>query len=174
MIRAATAADRPAVRSLQRFLDEPAPALLAAAFDAGVGSVLVAEPGDGTTDAVGYALSVPGDSGTGTTGEDPVVVYLAELVVAPAYRRRSVGARLVRTVGERCTGCDQLRVTTRADDGEARAFYRDQGFEHVADLPGHFVDAESRPDGTGDSDRCGRDCPGDDRRDGVLLVRDLQ
>lgn len=174
MIRAATAADRPAVRSLQRFLDEPAPALLAAAFDARVGSVLVAEPGDGTADAVGYALSVPGDPGPGTTGEDPVVVYLAELVVAQVYRRRGVGARLVRAVGERCAGCDQLRVTTRADDGGALAFYRDQGFERVADLPGHFVDEGSWLDGTDDPDRCGRGGAGDDHRDGVLLVRDLQ
>lgn len=174
MIRAATPADRPAVRSLQRFLDEPAPALLAAAFDAGVGSVLVAEPGGGTTDAVGYALSVPGHSGSGTTGGDPAVVYLAELVVAPACRRRGVGARLVRAVGERSVGRDQLRVTTRADDDAALAFYRDQGFERAADLPGHFAGEGSRVDGTDDLDRRGSDGPGDDRRDGVLLVRDLQ
>lgn len=184
MIRTATVGDRPAVRALQAHLDEPAPGLLAAAFDAGVGTVLVADRGGPTAALAGYALVVPGDSATRVTtdtaagdGEvddtptDTAVAYLAELVVAPACRRRGVGGRLVTAIGERCERCDRLRVTTRADDRAARAFYRDQGFEHATDLPGHFGGESDDPS---DPDRGGSDGPGDDRRDGVLLVRDLE
>lgn len=213
MIRTATPADRPAVGALQQLLDEPAPALLDAAFDAGSGldadpgsdphrrldagsaanggvaSVLVAERDgtsrsgaglagrststapDGASSVVGYALAVPGAAAGATAGPkdavaDRSVAYLAELVVAPGWRRRGVGSELVAGLCERLVASDQLRVTARADDHGARAFYRDQGFRAVADLPGHYGGEDASAGGGEDESTSGRD--------GVLLVRDLE
>lgn len=129
MIREATAADRPAVRELQKLLDVRAPALLEATFDADVGTVLVAESGG----LVGYALAVPG-----APDADPSIVYLAEIVVAPGVRRQGWGGKLLAALCERLSNYDQLRLTVRAGDDDARAFYRDHGFWELAELPGHF------------------------------------
>jgi ribosomal protein S18 acetylase RimI-like enzyme len=143
MIREATPADRSAVRALQKLLDGRAPALLEAAFDADVGTVLVAET---EADAlVGYALAVPGDPSA-----DPSIVYLAELVVAPGVRRQGWGAALLEALCDRMDAYDQLRLTARESDDAARAFYRDYGFWELTTLPDHFAAG-----------------------DGVLLVRDL-
>ncbi|WP_255197186.1 GNAT family N-acetyltransferase [Halorarius litoreus] len=136
-------ADRPAVRELQKLLDVRAPALLEAAFDAGLGEVLVADAGGEAL--VGYALAVPGDESA-----EPSIVYLAELVVAPGVRRQGWGTALLDAVCAELDGYDQLRLTVREDDTAARAFYRDRGFWELADLPDHF-----------------------DGEDGRLLVRDL-
>ncbi|MFC7234307.1 GNAT family N-acetyltransferase [Halosegnis marinus] len=144
MIRPATAADRPAVRELQKLLDHRAPALLEAAFDTEVrgigGDAFVADDGG----VVGYALAVPG-----ARDADPSVVYLAELAVAPGVRREGYGRRLVAALADGYDH-DQLRVTVAADDDGARAFYTAAGFWELADLPDRF-----------------------DGADGVLLVRDL-
>lgn len=136
MIRAATAADRPAVRELQKLLDVRAPALLEAAFDAGLGRVLVADE-EGAL--VGYALAVPG-----ARDADPSVVYLAELVVAPGVRREGWGAALLDAVCAEFDGYDQLRLTVRAGDAAARAFYRDRGFWELSTLPDHFDGEDGR------------------------------
>ena len=143
MIREATPADRALVRELEKLLDARAPALLEAAFDADVGTVLVAETAEGAL--VGYALAVPGDPDA-----DPSIVYLAELVVAPGVRRQGWGETLLETLCDRVHGYDQLRLTARAGDETAHAFYREHGFWELTALPDHFA--------------------GDD---GVLLVRDL-
>lgn len=142
MIRPATLADRPAVRELQKLLDVRAPALLEASFEAGVGTVLVADD-DGAL--VGYVLAVPGDPDA-----DPSIVYLAELVVAPGVRRQGWGEAILKALCDRMADYDELRLTARATDEAARAFYRDHGFWELAALSDHF-----------------------DSGDGVLLVRDL-
>ncbi|PSP39962.1 N-acetyltransferase [Halobacteriales archaeon QH_7_65_31] len=128
MIRPAGPDDRSAVRTLQSVLDHRAPALLEAAFDTGVGDLLVATDGESV---VGYALAVP--------GSDDGVAYLAELVVAGGVRREGYGRRLVERLCERygsTASLDQLRVTVASGDDGARAFYTALGFwelDHIED-----------------------------------------
>lgn len=142
MIRTATDADLAAVRALQELLASPAPSLLEMAFETDAATVLVATD-DGSV--VGYAIAVPG-----APDVDPSIVYLAEVVVAPAVRREGYGAALIDAVADRFAEYDQLRLTARADAEGPLAFYRENGFWELADLPGYY-------DGT----------------DGLLLVREL-
>lgn len=128
----ATPEDRPRLRAIQRaVLAEPSPDLLASAVD-GAGLALVAgvdQPGR-TDDPVGYALAL-------TAGE---VTYVPELAVTPAWQRRGIGTALLEEIAERATadGVSEVRLTVRADDDAARAFYRDCGFEVLEELPGHY------------------------------------
>lgn len=179
MIREAAPGDRPRLLALQAELASPWPDLLELAVGgdgAGDGPVaLVACAGDPTDSGpaglprgspVGYLLAVPGgpadergtrrsdDDGTAGTA-DPGSVYLAEVVVAPDHRREGHGRGLIEAAAARFAGYDQLRLTARADDEGALAFYRACGFRVVEELPGHYDEAG----GTGD---------------GLLLARDLR
>jgi len=79
---------------------------------------------------VGYALALDGPER-----------LLVELVVAPGHRRRGYGRALVAALADR-----PLRVTVRADDENALAFYRSLGFERVDALPAFY----DLPDGARD------------------------
>lgn len=106
-------------------LVEPTPTLLRALLD-GPGVVLLAE----RDRPVGYAMALLADD----------VAYVPELAVEPDSQRDGVGSQLLGAVGERARqgGCDELRLTVRADDEDARAFYRNQGFDVVERLPEHY------------------------------------
>lgn len=134
MIRLAAEGDRTRIRTLQQLLRSPAPDLLELAFDGGAGTVLVAET---EGEVVGYALAMPGDPDS-----EPSVVYLAEIVVAPGVRREGHGSGLLSAVRDRFSDYDQLRLTARADDGDALSFYRGVGFWVLAELPDHYADGD--------------------------------
>jgi ribosomal-protein-alanine N-acetyltransferase len=140
-VREGDSADLPRLREIQAALAEPWPELLTAALG-GPLPVYVVEDGP----PVGYAVVV-------ADGES--VAYLPELAVDPARQREGCGSRLLDALRDRLTaaGYDELRVTVRASDCGARAFYADRGFEPVDRLDGHFEDGDglllalSLPDG---------------------------
>lgn len=107
-------------------LAEPWPELLPAALE-GPLPVYVVEDGS----PVGYAVVV---------ADGASVAYLPELAVDPARQREGHGSRLLDALRDRLTaaGYDELRVTVRAGDRGARAFYADRGFDPVDRLDGHF------------------------------------
>lgn len=94
---------------------------------------------------VGYALGIDGDQ-----------CYLAEIAVDPDHRRNGYASALIETVIDR-TDCEELWLTARVGDTDARAFYEHHGFEMIERLPGHFE-------------------PGDteEARDGLLLSKRLR
>ena len=122
-LRTATTADADRLRTIQQqALAEPSPELL----DAGIGGplplfVAVADA------PVGYALLVASDD----------VAYLPELAVHPAHQRDGHGARLVDYLVEHRPE-SELRVTVRAVDDGARAFYDSLGFDHRERVADHF------------------------------------
>jgi ribosomal-protein-alanine N-acetyltransferase len=130
-VREARPGDLPRLRAVRAAsLREPPPHLLDVAVD-GVGVVLVATAAPGP---VGYALAM-------SDGER-AVAYLAELAVAPGHRRRGHGSALLSAVLDRLADHDELRLTTRAADDRARAFYEAAGFERLRRLPEHYVDGD--------------------------------
>ncbi|WP_121820401.1 GNAT family N-acetyltransferase [Halostella salina] len=135
MIRAATAADLPVLGVLQSLLPESSPKLLAASID-GPGVVLVsvpdapaADPG-ATGTPVGYLLA--------TTGPDPA--HLAELVVAPAYRREGRGRRLLAAALPRLrdAGATAVEIAVEPDNDAARTLYAEFGFEERERVDGYY------------------------------------
>jgi ribosomal-protein-alanine N-acetyltransferase len=132
-VREARPADLPRLRAIRAASLPEAPPLLLDVAVRGVGVVLVAtvpaEP-----DPVGYALAMRDGEGE--------VAYLAELAVAPDHRRQGHGSALLSAVLDRLAGHAALRLTTRADDDRARAFYEAAGFEPVRRLPDHYADGD--------------------------------
>ena len=125
MIRTATSADLPALRALQSLLPETAPKLLVSAID-GLGIVLVAtdetSAGSGGL-PVGYVLV--------TTG--PETAHVAEIVVAPDYRREGRARRLLTAALARLRETDARRgeLAVEPDNHAARRLYESFGFEDV-------------------------------------------
>ncbi|WP_436929176.1 GNAT family N-acetyltransferase [Halosimplex halobium] len=137
-VREGRSADLPALRAIQAaVLAEPWEELLAVAAD-GPPVLLVAIPRDagaasgGTATPVGYALAV-------TDGDDDAG-YLAELAVAPDHQGEGYGSALLDALVERlrASEVERLRVTVREVDDDARAFYRERGFERVERLSDHY------------------------------------
>ena len=115
-VRPATPADGPALRAIQRAaIAEPVEDLLELALGDGGPRCLVAD--DGTP--VGYALALA----------DGDTCYVAELAVAPDHRREGHGTALLAALADGPES--ELRLSVRADDDGARAFYRACGFEVV-------------------------------------------
>lgn len=150
MIRLARPADHPALASLQSHLREPSPGLLEGALDGAAfapATVLVSAVDDGDSGGdrqsaarrprgdrpVGYLLAVPGD---GTT-------YVAELVVAPGYRREGRARALLDACAGRSGDDAALTVTVAPDNGAAGSLYRSCGFERVERLPEFFDDGDA-------------------------------
>lgn len=79
-------------------------------------------------------------------------LYLKELYVAGAYRRRGVGELLMRAVFETATarGCSRVEWTTDAGNTAARAFYA------RLDLPEHPSKVFYRVEDGGDQEADGR------------------
>lgn len=179
-IRTASEADLPRLLAIQAAaFPDPHRTLLRSGVRAGL--ALVALDGPVAPDEV----TVPGNdvAGYALFTVDEASVYVAELAVAPGHRRRGHGHRLLAAVAARHPGRDQLRLTTRVDNEDARAFYASLGFREVRELPGHYGGSEG-------SDEDGADWSETDLRrssesdtsppergdptDGVLLVRDIE
>ncbi len=123
MIRPMTAADVPAVKSLQTQLEYADPELVdAAVCGPFYGRVAVAGA------PAGYAIVLPGTPAT-----------LAELVVAPAHRRHGHGRALVEAV-DAAVDATTIEVLTPADNDAARRFYAAIGFEPAGRRPDFYTD----------------------------------
>lgn len=63
----------------------------------------------------------------------PDELYIDNLGVAPAWKRRGIGTRLLDAAFAlaRAAGCDQAWVLTEPDNGPARAFYAARGAESI-------------------------------------------
>jgi ribosomal-protein-alanine N-acetyltransferase len=141
-VRPARTDDLPALLALQAAsLPDPEPEFLRTSVHTGLALVAVDPLAE---DPVGYVLHTSDDR----------AAYVAELAVAPAYRRRGHGRRLLAGVAAAHPDRERLRLTTRVDNEAARAFYERAGFREVRQLPDHY---ETENGST----------------DGVLLVRDL-
>jgi ribosomal-protein-alanine N-acetyltransferase len=146
-IREAVSADMPALETIQHAtLASPWPELLDRAVHGDGVFCLVAalsqmeQKTDLQTDLgidtpVGYALALDGDQ-----------CYLAEIAVHPEYRREGYGSELLKRVVDR-TDTDEIRLTVRADDPTAKAFYETHEFSVIDRLPGHYDDGEDTRDG---------------------------
>lgn len=129
MIREAVAADAAALARLQSSLPEPTPGLLDGALaDATLTPTAALVSTDVDDDPVGYLLAVPGD---GTT-------HVAELVVAPDYRREGRARALLAACAARTDDSAALTVTVASDNEAAQSLYRACGFERVERLPDFF------------------------------------
>ncbi|MFB6165617.1 MAG: GNAT family N-acetyltransferase [Haloarculaceae archaeon] len=130
MIRPVAPADRPRLRAIQlATLDQPWPDLLdVLTTDAAIALVST----DADDEPVGYAVALP-DAETREA-------YLAELAVAPAYRREGRATRQLERLCERLRAAGQrsLRLTVMVDDERARAFYDALGFSARALRPEHY------------------------------------
>lgn len=205
-VRTASEADLPRLLAIQAAaFPDPHRTLLRSGVRAGLALVAVdgpvtsdgtAEPDGpgGTAGAVGADLADPDVAGYVLFTVDEVSVYVAELAVAPGHRRRGHGRRLLAAVAARHPERERLRLTTRVDNDDARAFYASLGFREVRELPGYYDGGEGRDeardagradwsdtdlsggDRDGSDDPDAGDSPGgsEDSTDGVLLVRDLE
>jgi ribosomal-protein-alanine N-acetyltransferase len=143
-IRHAVPDDEPALRRLQRSLDEQAAALLDTALSRALGECLVAVD-EGTV--VGYLLAVQGDggltapdvAGVGTGRSDDTTVHVAELVVAPEARRNGHASALLATLLSTHPTAT-VTLTVAPDNHAARALYERFGFEPDRELADFFED----------------------------------
>lgn len=122
-VRPATPVDLPALRALQRCLDEPVPGL----FDDLPPGVTLVSIAEGVP--VGYVHAFTG-----------AVAHVAELVVAPARRREGRGRRLLLALLPRLRsrGCRAAELVVAAGNEPARSLYETLGFEPAATLPGYY------------------------------------
>lgn len=141
-IRHATSEDRPALRRLQRHLDEQASALLDTALSGALGECLVAVD---ENRVVGYLLTVEGDGGitapdavgVGTEPPGDTTVHVAELVVAPDARRNGHASALLATLLSSYPTAT-VTLTVAPDNDAARALYERFGFELDRELADFF------------------------------------
>lgn len=125
MIRPARPADLPVLETLQRGLEEPSPELLDPAAGA---EILVSTAGEPAWDRegidpetpVGYLLWLPGES-----------VYVAELVVAPGFRREGRARKLFVALFATLAPGTLVRLQVAAENEDAQSLYRSLGFEFV-------------------------------------------
>lgn len=135
VLRGGRPADESVLLALQSHLAEPSPALLRHGLH--TGSVIVSVPDDPeetpgrvARTPVGYVLPVGGDG-----------VHVAELVVAPAYRREGRARRLLERV--LVTTDERVTLLVHPDNHAARALYDDVGFEQVDRRPEFYDDADA-------------------------------
>ncbi len=137
MIRSASSADRGRIGSLQQsLLSSPWPELLALALEQPADEspfCLVAVPAE-HAGPIGYALAIDGGHDDDATG-----CYVAEIAVEPAHRREGHATALLEAVTAR-TVATELSLSARADDDDAIAFYRANGFELVKRKPNEYDD----------------------------------
>lgn len=125
------------LETLQRSLREPSPDLLDPASGA---EILVSTTGERAwvregvaPDApVGYLLWLPGET-----------VYVAELVVAPEFRREGRGRGLLEALLDTLRSGTPVRLQVAAANEAAQSLYRSLGFEVVE------RDPEAYESGTG-------------------------
>lgn len=92
---------------------------------------------------MGYVLVVPDNPEVADTPPDgPPCLYVAELVVAPGYRRDGRGSGLLDAVEDVYPDRYHIRLTARSDDERALAFYRANDFRVLDHLPGYYEDGD--------------------------------
>lgn len=135
-IRVGRPSDEPALRGLQRALREPSPDLLAHGLRVGGVAVSVAEDRSAAAHSVvddrpvGYVLHVGGDDR-----------HVAELVVAPAFRREGRARRLLRHVCRVVDG--RVTLLVHPDNEPARALYDSLGFDVIGRRSDFYDDADA-------------------------------
>ncbi len=160
-IRAAQPADVPALMRLKQHLAEAEDSLQAVRASA------VDWLRDGFGPQAGFSAYVAQVDGTVVgmatcsrhiiTGWDGPIVFLQDLFVEPAHRRRGIGAALMARVAAlaREIGSPVVELMVRADNAAARTFYRRTGFQHLSQcltyaLAGPALEALARGDPTND------------------------
>jgi ribosomal protein S18 acetylase RimI-like enzyme len=161
-IRAAEPGDVPALMRLKRLLAEAEDSLHAvragaadwlrdgfgphAGFTAYVAEVSSGDPGNRV---VGMATC----SRRTITGWNGAVVFLQDLFVEPAHRRRGIAEALMARVAALAheLGSPIVELTVRADNGSAQSFYERAGFQPLPQcltyvLAGPALDALARRD----------------------------
>ncbi len=66
-------------------------------------------------------------------GDGETIVFVQDLLVHPAYRRKGVGSALVRTVLERYASVRQIELVTD-NTPDTVAFYRSMGFKSLDEI----------------------------------------
>jgi len=127
-VRAARPADAARIRELQDHLRQPNPDLLE--YGLAVGSALVSVA-DGR--AVGYLLPVDAPNRPG--------VHLAELVVAPDYRREGRASGLLAAVVDDATG--PVTLQAHPDNDAALSLYEGLAFEVVDRRADAYADGDA-------------------------------
>ncbi|ACM57761.1 GNAT family N-acetyltransferase [Halorubrum lacusprofundi] len=127
-VRAARPADANQIRGLQGHLRQPNPDLLE--YGLAVGSALVSVA-DGR--AVGYLLPVDAPNRPG--------VHLAELAVAPDYRRKGRARGLLSAVLADATG--PVTLQAHPDNDAALSLYEELGFEVVDRRADAYADGDA-------------------------------
>jgi ribosomal-protein-alanine N-acetyltransferase len=150
MIRPATTADLPAIRSIQQAsladpwddlleaaVEGPPVALVATARTRGPPNTTTAGHDAGSPDGqpIAYAIAIPGTEGA----------YIAEFAVAPSNRGQGTGSRLMTHLLERLAADDfeSVRLTVQVGDRRARSFYDSHGFRARSLVPNHYDDADA-------------------------------
>ncbi|QWC18428.1 GNAT family N-acetyltransferase [Halorubrum sp. 2020YC2] len=127
-VRPGRPADAGRIRELQSHLRQPSPDLLEYGLAVGAARVSVANGR-----VVGYLLPVDGPNRRG--------VHLAELVVAPGFRREGRARGLLRTVIADADG--PVTLQAHPDNDAALALYESLGFEVVERRPGAYADGDA-------------------------------
>ncbi|ELZ56164.1 MULTISPECIES: GNAT family N-acetyltransferase [Halorubrum] len=127
-VRPGRPGDADRIRELQSHLRQPSPDLLEYGLAVGAARVSVA---DGRV--VGYLLPVDGPNRRG--------VHLAELVVAPAFRREGRGRALLRAAIADADG--PVTLQAHPDNDAALALYESLGFEVVERRPDAYADGDA-------------------------------
>lgn len=132
-IRTGRPADGPRLREIQAAaIAEPWPALLDTALTGPPPLYVVVDSSD---EPLGYGIVIP---------DSESVAYLPELAVDPNRQGEGYGSKLVDAICDSLEddGYEQLRLTVRAVDEQAREFYRENDFETRERLPDHFEDCD--------------------------------
>jgi ribosomal-protein-alanine N-acetyltransferase len=129
VIRLARPDDRERLREIQTHLREPNTALLAFAID-GPPVVLVSTTPDGGV--AGYLVALHAEETS----------YVAELAVAPDYRREGRARRLLAAAFDhlRERGCTRIRLSVHPENDAARRLYESMGFEAVGREQAYYDD----------------------------------
>lgn len=114
------------LRALQTELDDPSPDLLEAGLS-GVGTLLVTPESERVDRPVGYLLAVPSETGT----------HVAEVVVAPPFRREGRASTLLEAVCDRAAN-RAVTLAVAPENEAARACYEEVGFRVRERVPEYF------------------------------------
>lgn len=139
-VRPIDPADADRVRTLQTHLRQPSPDLLEYGIAVGTGFVSVAEVGPddgrsrhGADRVVGYALPVDAPTRPGS--------HLAEIVVAPDFRRQGRARGLLAAVVDDADG--PVTLQAHPDNDAALALYGACGFDVVDRRPDAYADGDA-------------------------------